>query len=512
MTFVTAELVYLNGGRAEGLFVGARPTVWRGDQKIVDLEVRHLAEHSSACLALGASADVRIGDLVGISLSVDHAADTAITTGSPPSVPHPDDRDRSKEPSPSLAIATTHAASSGAVAIQYSHWDDRSDANLDFAQGRVDVNLRVEDLWTPGLSFVVRSSGQQDRRAGLSGGQSDDSWTSRIATFSLAYRRADSRLEVSAGRINPARVGATGQLDGASGEYQVTNQLHLGAFAGANAQWQYSEHRPDLQTYGVYANVRRGTARELLFDQTISVLGQYHGRVTSREAVFSQGRISMRGRWSLSHSVEVDVNRGWRKLEAGESISLSSIFAQGQVHLSRALAATLTWDTRKSFRSYESRNVADSLFDDRVRRGVRVQVDVLPSTGLSLSGGAGTRSAGGGVDRTRSYNAAARKQGLWNSRSNISVQYSVFQGKNTDGSSWNAVLGQGIRQRHWISLGTGIYRYTPEGQSQQRVNRRIDLTLRVAIGRHLTLNGLGQLNGGDDTQGRRVETGLTFQL
>ncbi|HWO58073.1 MAG TPA: hypothetical protein VNN55_10950 [bacterium] len=511
VTFVSAELVYINGGRAEGLTVGARPAVWSGDAKLAELEVAHLAEHSAACRIMGPGASIRIGDPVRISLERSTSADTVIA----PSVSG-DSSSRTMPPASSPAAAprtpSAPAQVSGGIAVLYSDWNDRGDADLDFAQGRVDFDLRVDRLWTPGLSVVVRSTGRQDRWSGASSSRGDNTWESRIATLALDYRAPGSAMGFSAGRINPARLGAIGRLDGASVEYNVSPVWRLGLFGGANSRWQYTDERPELQTYGVYAGFRRGSARRLLIDQTIATVGQYHGRTASREALLAQGRIMRAGRFSISHLLEIDANRGWRRDQAGESISLSSAFAQGQVDLSRAVIATVSYDTRKSFRNYETRDIADSIFDDRVRQGVRAQLDLMLPQGISLSGGVGLRSVAGEAAKTHSYNGAVRKQGLFNARSNVSVTGSRFTSESSSGYNVSASLGQGLGARTWLSLGGGWYRYTLAGPSLRRLNRKVDLSARIALSRALALNGLGQWQDGDDTRGHRFEAGISAQF
>lgn len=512
VTFVSADLVYLNGGRAEGLTVGSKPIVFRDTQRITELEVMHLAEHSSACRFIGPVTQIFVGDIARISVELRAVPDSLGAAAnaksvSPSSVATEDAGNLQVNNGPSI-----HPDASGSIAVLYSDWDDHTDAKLDFSQARLNIDLRVEPLWTPGLSFALRTLGRRDRRSTSVNGASSDSWESRIATFSLEYKREGSRVGMAMGRINPARVGAIGRLDGASFEYRVSEPVRVGVFAGANSQWQYTENRPDLQTYGAYAGYRRGSARNLLFDQTFSVVGQYHGGVASREALFTQGRITRNGRWNLSHSIEIDVNRGWRKEQGDQAFSLSTVYAQGRVNLTQAVAATLSYDTRKSFRTYETRDIADSIFDDRIRQGVRGQLDVTLPEGIVVSAGAGVRSIADESDRTTSYNGAIRKQGLFNEKSSINLLAAVFDSDASRGHNINASIGQGIRQRDWISLGAGLYSYSLAGSSSARVNRRIDLSVRVGLTQSLAINALGQLSGGDDTRGRRLETGMSFQF
>lgn len=511
VTFVSADLVYLNAGRADGLVVGAKSTVVRDGQTVAELEVLHLAEHSSACRFVSPATTVRVGDVVKASIDLKAAADSSNSPQSASSQPAKNDPIPDGHDPSAQHDAAQRPGASGSISLLYSNWDDHNDSDLDFAQGRVDFDLRVEPLWTSGLSFALRTSGRQDRRSTSITGSGAETWENRIATFALEYKPDGSRMGMSMGRINPARVGAIGRLDGGSFEYRLSEPVRVGVFAGANSQWQYAENRPDLQTYGVYAGYRRGSARDLLLDQTFSVVGQYHGRVASREALFAQGRITQNGRWNISHSVEVDVNRGWRKGEGDPAFELSTVYAQGRVNLNRSVAASLSYDTRKSFRTYETRDIADSIFDDRVRQGVRTQFDVTLFEGTVLTAGAGVRSVADESDRTISYNGAVRKQGVFNQQSTLNVQGAAFESKATSGYNFNASLGQGLRQRDWISLGAGLYSYTLSG-GESRMNRKVDLTARISVTRALAVNALGQLSGGDDTRGHRLEAGFSVQF
>lgn len=512
VTFVSADLVYLNGGRVEGLTVGAKPVVYRDEQRITELEVMHLAEHSSACRFAGPVASIVIGDIARFNVEQEAATEDLTLTPDSQAAASTQSNTDSVRIEPVRTGPSVQPDASGSIAFLYSDWDDHTDAELDFVQTRLDIDLRVEPLWTPGLSFALRTSGRQDRRYTSIDGSSNDSWESRIATFALEYRQEGSRVGMAMGRINPARVGAIGRLDGASFEYRLSEPVRVGVFAGANSQWQYTENRPNLQTYGAYAGYRNGSARNLLVDQTFSIVGQYHGGTASREALFAQGRITRNGRWNLGHSIEVDVNRGWREKESGQALSLSTAYAQGRLNLSRTVAATLSYDTRKSFRTYETRDIADSIFDDRVRQGVRGQLDVSLPSGIVVSAGAGVRSVADEPDRTVSYNGAIRKQGLFNAKSSVSIQGAAFNSESNSGHNINASIGQGIRQRDWVSIGAGLYSYSLKGDSTSRINRRADLTVRFGITQSLAVNALGQLSGGDDARGHRLEAGMSYQF
>src|SRR5512141_2961683 len=62
VSYTSANAVYLDAGRSEGLSVGARGRVLRGGADIAEVEVSYVAEHSSSCRVVNQKAEVRPGD------------------------------------------------------------------------------------------------------------------------------------------------------------------------------------------------------------------------------------------------------------------------------------------------------------------------------------------------------------------------------------------------------------------------------------------------------------------
>jgi hypothetical protein len=64
VTYLTFETAYVDAGTAEGLRIGSRMDVVRGDSAIAVLTISFIATHRAACQILTRTDSVRVGDSV----------------------------------------------------------------------------------------------------------------------------------------------------------------------------------------------------------------------------------------------------------------------------------------------------------------------------------------------------------------------------------------------------------------------------------------------------------------
>ncbi len=62
--------------------------------------------------------------------------------------------------------------------------------------------------------------------------------------------------------------------------------------------------------------------------------------------------------------MSLDVNRDWRKDITGESVSISNIYLSGRYKFSKIFTAGLSYDNRKTYLTYETKTIAEELFDN----------------------------------------------------------------------------------------------------------------------------------------------------
>ena len=499
---VTAEYVYLQGGRLDGLAVGDRFVIKKNDSTIVELELVYLSDRSASCKIISAAGAIVTG--LKAKLVTSHPGRDTTTVAPIDTLPVV--VVEKKPPSSQTIAPRAKPDVSGSISLTYDSWIDKANERLDFSQSTVRLNLRARKIAGKELTFSVRSRGRYDHRSrALSYGVPQKVWANRIYELSLSYDDRKAPISFSAGRIPVRRIGSAGYIDGMMVEYHLYGPVRTGIYAGAQPNWQYSEGGLSIQKYGFFLNYSRGNYQSALFEMTLAGAGEYHQATTSRELIYSQTNFSLGNRWSISQSSEIDVNRGWRRNRTSRVISLSSAYVDTRYRFSNRLSAGLSYDNRRNYWTYDQKSLADSLFDDHLSKGIRSRLDIrLPGnfqTGLSV----GYRTRGGDPKPTYSYSANVNKSGLVSAHSSLNLQYSGFTGPQQKGSNFSVRIGEYFRQRDYVSLGYGYYRYSSMAGTAARLNHWIESTIWVDVFRNIFLNAMYQYNVGADLSGHRLQ-------
>jgi hypothetical protein len=499
---VTAEYVYLQGGRSDGLAIGDRFVIKKNDSTIVELELVYLSDRSASCKIISATSAIVTG-LKAILITIHAGNDTTKTT---PVDTLPIAAAERKPPSLQAIAPRVKPVISGSVSLTYDNWIDKANERLNFSQSTVRLSVRARKIAGKDLTFSIRSRGRYDHRSrALSYGVPQKDWANRIYELSLSYDDPKAPISISGGRIPVRRIGSAGYIDGMMIEYHLYGPVRTGVYAGAQPNWQYTEGGLSAQKYGFYFNYMRGNYQSARLEMTIAGTSEYHHATTSRELIYSQTSFSLGNRWSISQSSEIDVNRGWRRDRTSRAFSLSSAYIDTRFRFNNRLSAGLSYDNRRNYWTYEQKSLADSLFDDHLSKGIRSRLDIgLPGnflTGLSV----GYRTRGGDPVPTYSYSANVNKSGLVSAHSSLNLQYSGFIGPQQKGSNFSVRIGEYFRQRDYVSLGYGYYRYSSMAGTTARLNHWIESTIWVDLFKNFFLNGMYQYNVGADLSGHRLQ-------
>ena len=507
--YISGENVYLDAGLADSLVVGDRLIVKQGDSTIAELEIAFAAEHSSSCKILTQSGTMAPGDLAIVSLRNVRPSDEVIQESVPlvePSVETPVTQAKPIVKRPPTRV-------SGGVSLQLYKWNDTGISNLDFTQPSVRLNLKATRLWGADFSFSLRSTTRYNsRNRDYSPSVPKTEWRNRIYQLSFGYSDDKSPFGFEVGRVISNKISGIGYIDGLLIQKGLVGNLHLGAFGGTQPQWQYSGFQSSLQKYGAYLSIYSGAAKTNRLESSLALAGEYHGGTVSREFAYLRNSINLGGRWSIYQSAEVEINRGWRKEKTGESIAVSNLYLSARGRLTNYLSAGLSYDNRKNYWTFETRTVADSLFDDVMRRGVRADVSLRPARNYLIFSNFGYRKRSSDSEATYSYALGFNNTNFIFARQFINLQFAGFSNPFTDGYNYSIKLGRSFRGGDQVSLATGAYVYEFGISQAQRVNRwyqvsgQFDLISRVyssATFEHAT---------GDDTRGQRVvgEIGYRF--
>ncbi|NTV85004.1 MAG: hypothetical protein HGA23_12010, partial [Bacteroidales bacterium] len=402
---------------------------------------------------------------------------------------------------------------SGNLAFQYSYWNDQKGTTLDFSQPTLRLNLRGKKLWGKDYNLRIRARLRYNQRSvELNSNAPLEEWRNRLFELAFSYDKEDAPVNFQAGRIISNQFSGVGYIDGLLLQYNTSRNFHIGAFGGTQPQWQYSDFQTSIQKYGGYLNANLGNFSSGKFESTLAAVGEYHGSTVSREFIYIQNSFYQANRWSFYQNAEIDLNRDWRKNIAGEDISLTSFFLSAQWNATSRIIIGAMYDNRQNYLTYETRSLADSLFDEAQRQGLRGSVTFLLPQDYRIFGNFGIRKRDTDTESTVSYAAGLGKTNFLIPFSRISLKSSGFSNFYTRGQNYSLLWGYFLWNRVNTDLSFGGYQYDLKADSSQRTNQWIRGTVFAPLAYRLYLSGQYEYQWGDDLTGHRIlgEIGVRF--
>ncbi|RJP73711.1 MAG: hypothetical protein C4532_04085, partial [Candidatus Abyssobacteria bacterium SURF_17] len=370
VTYVSAEHVYLDGGSDDGLQIGDRLALGP-NERTPALEVVYVAVHSASCRLLagarmpsaGANTRVVARAVTSEPESATPSATVGTIVGAAPQTP-------SLAPEVVLPVLL-----SGTVSLRHHHWADNNPSNLDYSQSDARLDLKARRLFDENITLIIRSRGRYDARESSYSGVGHSDWENRLWELSITYDKPDGAVTFSVGRILPRQIGTIGYLDGLLVEWHAGSSMHVGVLGGRQPDWLYRTENAELTRVGAYMSHRSDVRAHLRINQSLAAIAEVHRGTTSRTFLTNQGTIAAGNHVGVNHTLEIDLNTGWREKRAGQSVSLSRAFVNVYWQAVRDLRLGLSYDNLRRYWTYEYRSTADSLFDDRLHQGVRGRVD-----------------------------------------------------------------------------------------------------------------------------------------
>lgn len=515
VSYLSSTAVYLDGGRDAGLAPGARLRVVRDGDTIAELEVDFVAEHSASCRVVESSRAIRAGDRV-VVLSVPEGETEPAEAA--PATPQPE---------PQVATSPVYRASapsepekirfrsSGSVGFGYRTFSDDGGRSSNESSGR--LSLRLSGVG--GMPIEVRARGRARSISrdgyGPSVARSQDS--DRLYELSVAWAPEKGRFRVQAGRFGASPYLGLGYLDGVLGELRLTDTLYFGAFGGS---------RPELGDLGLQTGGAKygGYARWSKQDFAAGGYGEIVlGGVTeraetgevSRDYVTVESRFGRGADWWISQRAEIDINRDWREQVTGSTSEISNAALAASFRLGGSLRATLSYDQRRNYVTWETRPVRpEDTFTDYFREGGRVALEWRGGSGWTVSAGAGLERADQVDDPTNSGFLSLFKSQLFGLPLLVGGDATFYSGGSAEG--WIASLrGRWVfRGGHDVGLTLGASEASlPDFPDlEARTNQWVRLSGTAQLPARLYLIGEYELLMGDDVEGDRalLEIGYRF--
>ncbi len=505
VTYVSATGVYLDAGRAQGLAVGDTGEVRRGEERIARIAILFVADHSASARVIESSGEIRAGDKATVmAAAIAAAPDTAAQMP-----PVPPARETTTAPAKSKHAGTRLT---GRIAVQFLAQDSRSTLDYNYTQPSLVLRLRAENLLSSSHTLNVRLRSRrtyQDRQ--FQSGRADD-WYNRVYEVSLSYDEPAAKFAYAAGRLLSNRLSGIGYIDGARFDYRAYPRATLGTFAGTQPNLRTSAVAADVRKAGVYAVYERGDYNTQRLTATLAAAGEYHRADISREFLYVQLDWSQGSKLSLFQSAEIGVHRGWQQRVTGKSLALDNLLWNARYAPVRLFALSGGYDHRAPFRTWDTKTLADSLFDDAAQQGYRAGLDLRLPYALRADVRATLRSREHETLRARTLTLGIGTANLLNRHVALDGRVSSYRNRFTTGNQIMFSLSRYITTRWNAGAQIGRDSYDLRQLGRNYSNRWLRLTGDGTLTRHVYGSAYAEFYRGQPFAGTRgfMELGWRF--
>lgn len=503
--YVSSDAVYIDGGRENGLQVNDTLQVTSASGEAVILVVKYVADKTASCIITNPGVPIKQGDKATLtSLHPQKLENREI-------IPKLEERKPVQRQSQYTSRRRSKKSVYGSIAIQQYNWDDQSKSNFDFSQPTLRLNLSGRSLGGRFIDLQIKTRARYDRRSAKYETVPQKEWRNRIYQCYLDYNNPRALLNIKIGRIISNPLSGIGYLDGLMTQFNFSQSFNLGAMAGLAPEWQYADLQTSIHKYGVFARFKMEQPEKHHFESTLAFAGEYHKSIISREFAYWQNQYDWHKRLWLFTSVELDINRDWRKTRSQESITPSNLYLNGTYEAFNWLSAGLSIDRRKNFWTYEYRTMADSLFNDVARQGARGQLNFRIPGGHLLGTTFGLTRRTTDSQPTYSYTISYNHNNFARQHLLINLYASGFSSPFYQGISTNFSLGRNLTRFFYLyaRLGRAAYQIN---NGAKRQNNQYQINGNLGIGRHIYTNFFYEYDQGDDEKGLRswIELGYRF--
>jgi hypothetical protein len=390
----------------------------------------------------------------------------------------------------------------GYIALQWDHGEETNDRDLQTDMFRLPFRLQAPDLWR-GFEFRTRGSLRRLERKGFSGTTPAGEWRNRIQEVALVREGRDLDWHFALGRIGSRATSTAGPFDGLSLSRRVGTSARVGLFGGFAPEWGDLGFGTDDHVVGADFHYNRRTEGGRLLDLLLAGVGRYRSGEISREYATMTTTWNNTTGLGLLQAAEVDFNRGWRREAGVDAVVLSSLAVTGRYQFNPLVAADLGYDNREPVRTWETRSLPDSLFDNAGRQGWRAGLRLRPGRRVSVNLSGSVRRDDRTGDNISSWNARVSAPGLFGGRTTVFGSVRGFDGPWLTGVAPALGLSRSLSSGLSWRLEGGYYRYTGKIDDTVRDNTWAVLGLDKELMARMSVAAEYRQDWGDDIAGRR---------
>jgi hypothetical protein len=504
ISYISEENVYVDKGKNSGLTVGDTIHVKRDGNVIARLKILYTAKHSASCEVLDLKKKIRVGDTSEYLKKSTDINPTMLAV-----VPDTDQiKDNQKE-----YKTQPFARISGGLSLQWFHYEDQSGNHLNFDQPTLRFDLRAKELWGKKYYFYIKMRLRKNQRRGsLSTETSETEWRNRIYSFYFSYEDVESPVNFRIGRILTPNLRGIGYLDGGQIQHNITRDLSWGIYGGFQSSWQFETAEDSLQKYGVYVSYKNGDYSSNRFASTIAYNAIYHGQTVSRKNFYIQTSFNNNTNLYIFQSMEIDMNTSWRREKEDKYISLTSFYLSARYKFSKTIRTGLSYDNRKNFYRYETREIPEDLYDLAFRHGLSADLSLSLPQDYFTSIRLGIKKRQDDSETTYIGRFSLRKRNLFYKNWTMTLNLNGYINYYTKGWIPSIYISKRIPGGHYLSLNSGLNDYEVKFDGQSRSRYWVRLNGHIQLFGRSYLSGFYSNEWGDDFKGFRVlaEIGYRF--
>lgn len=498
VNYISADAVYLNVGSRAGLEIGARVSVMRDGAEVAVLEVVHVSSHSASCRVVSQTSAPKVGDGVFFEAVQREAPETRVTPAAPAPV--------KEETRPRHARRVR-----GNVAVETMWQKDLGDPGFSSTQPGVSARIAVlNPFGAPGTLRIRHRTRFYHRSRAFSNESDTNEWAHRLTEFGWYLDVGAERDAVGFGRVLNPYIRGLGMMDGGYVSTAVGEHLRVGAAGGLDPDLQTTDMQTDVSKYGLFVAWEDGSYDTRRYAGTFAFSGSYNAGTIDREFAYVQNTFSLARRVSIYHSMEVDLNRGWRKDAQGQSLSFSNTFATANVTVNRFFAVDASYDARRNIRDFHFHDSPDSLFDDALSTGYSAGLALSFPRHVRLRARAGIRHRDGEPDDNRHASASLTAAQFPFRGQAVAARLSISDTPFVTGYRPSLSYRFSATRRTLVTLGAGAYIYKQTLDTTS--SRFVEASVHQTLGRRYFAAGNIRRIIGDavESMSLYLETGLSF--
>ncbi|MBZ0264385.1 hypothetical protein K8I28_06925 [bacterium] len=505
VTYVAGKSVYIDAGINSGISVDDEVVIRENEAIIARLKVLFVSSSNASLEIL--EGNVKVGDTVIIH--IEEEAEQIPETYTTETILEKDQVDRDTQRDKPANPMEKANRLDGKIALQYRYQDDLSETNYDVTEPSLLVRTEVENLLGTHHTLNIRL---RMRRTSRDYGETEgivDEWSNRIYEISLSRDADGVPYHYEFGRIRSNRLAGMGAVDGILAEMVAPADISVGVFAGSQPEWKTSNVNFEETKAGLFASKEAGSWESHRLEGTVAVAGKYIGGEINREFVYEQVQYSLGRAISLYQSAEWSINRGWREEVSSSMFELSNILLNARWKPVDWLRVEAGYDNRTLFRTWDTRETPDSLFDDAIRTGYRAGMTLeLPMrTRLYARGGLRTRE--GDSQNTTTWSTGITQSDLLYTGIRARVQASFYENKFSTGYQPSIALSRNITATLWLTTEAGLSSHDYSAVDETATYNWARVGMNLSLSRSLYASGYyeGYRGNGADTNRIMVEMG-----